>query len=250
MATPIRERVIREIKEVQRDSPALALVKDDESGWTLRGLVHFDANMGEIRIDDTYEIEIHIPQDYPEHLPTVREIGGRIKEDYLHRNKDGSGTLCLGIPFALRRNFEKNPSLFHFVNGPIVTYLFGYSYYEKHDKLPFEDLPHYGDGIVKYYEEELNIRGEESILRVLKILADDNYRGHHDCPCGNGKRIRDCHGDQIRKLQKEGRQHEFGYEAEQILITIANDGRSLSRKSEWPKKILSSILIDIRNKMA
>ena len=35
------------------------------------------------------------------------------------------------------------------------------------------------------------------MVGFLRILSDDNYRGHHGCPCESGKMLRHCHGRQL-----------------------------------------------------
>jgi hypothetical protein len=52
--------------------------------------------------------------------------------------------------------------------------------------------------MVNALEEKLSIKGEEMVISFLRALRHD-VKGHHDCPCGSGRRIRDCHPT-IREL--------------------------------------------------
>ena len=48
---------------------------------------------GKERIDDEYQIELLIPDGFPEEIPSVRETGGRIPPPF---HKLYGGALCLG----------------------------------------------------------------------------------------------------------------------------------------------------------
>ena len=43
------------------------------------------------------------------------------------------------------------------------------------------------------YGEILGVTDEEQIRRFLDCLGHKKVKGHWNCPCGTGKRIRDCH---------------------------------------------------------
>ena len=35
----------------------------------------------------------------------------------------------------------------------------------------------------------------------LEYLGKDEVKGHWECPCGSGQRLRNCHADHLRTLQ-------------------------------------------------
>ena len=50
--------------------------------------------------------------------------------------------------------------------------------------------------------DTLELNDERTVLAVIGFLIEHGYRGHHPCPCGSGKKVRKCHGQALRDLQK------------------------------------------------
>jgi hypothetical protein len=67
--------------------------------------------------------------------------------------------------------------------------------------MPFGDLSHGVLGIIEYYTDLFGTADNVVALSLLKILAEDNYRGHHKCPCGSGRMLRKCHGPILLELK-------------------------------------------------
>ena len=106
--------------------------KQQDDKDLISGLLPFCASYNNTTIEDEYEIEIIIPDNYPNTPPTANEIKGKIPKEF-HRNKDYDNTLCLGARLAVAKKFKENPCLLHFVEQQIVPYLFSYSYYKKYE---------------------------------------------------------------------------------------------------------------------
>jgi len=90
-----------------------------------------------------------------------------------------------------------------FVNRLVVPYLYGYCYWKKHGRHPFDEAAHGYEGIVRHYVETLGLRDDLSALAVISLLLDHGYRGHHNCPCGSGLRVRSCHGPALLALHRQ-----------------------------------------------
>lgn len=161
------------------------------------GKLKFSANFQYQRIDDEYVVEVIIPDSYPYSLPIVREKGNKIPRDF-HKYRDDS--LCLGASLAIKLKFAKQPTLLGFIENCVIPYLYSYSYKCTYGFLPFGELSHGWLGVLEYYKDLFDINDERIILRLLKILVHNNYKAHSRCPCGSRKRIRDCHGNFLKKL--------------------------------------------------
>jgi hypothetical protein len=48
-------------------------------------------------------------------------------------------------------------------------------------------------GVLDFYSERTGIAGPEGVLDAIAMLAHGGVKGHWDCPCGSGNRIRACH---------------------------------------------------------
>jgi len=172
----------------------------------VRGKLKFSVQDGQITIDDAFEMELLIPENYPSDPPVVFETGGRIPEGF-HKYSDKS--LCLGTPLEIRMKFKENPTLLAFTREQIIPFLYSFCYYEKYGRMPYGEHAHGGQGILESYKHIFHTNSDISTLGLLKILAENNYRGHHDCPCGSGKKLRNCHGDQILEIIKYQNQVQF-----------------------------------------
>ena len=172
----------------------------------VQGLLEFEASHEEIQVQDSFHIKLVIPRDYNKTPPKAYETGGRIPKDF-HTYSDGS--LCLAPPIEIRRKFSESPTLLEFVESLLIPYLFSFSYWKDHGHMPYGDLPHGSEGIMQYYFETFKVSSEFIVLKFLKILAIENYRGHHECPCGGGLKIRQCHGESLLRYKGLQSRREF-----------------------------------------
>ncbi|HPM38249.1 MAG TPA: SEC-C domain-containing protein [candidate division Zixibacteria bacterium] len=202
VATLIQEElvqlVIGQFAGLHAQFPELRLKVAEDGSVQIVGRLAFSAEHGGIEIKDAYDVLLRVPSDYPRRIPSVFETGGRISEDH-HKYDDGS--LCLGVPLDLRRRFAANLTLLRFVEEAVVPYLYAYSYVEQRGEMPFGEWSHGLRGILDFYRSEFSTEDDLIVLGLLRILADDDYRGHQPCPCGSGHRLRNCHGHKLRELQ-------------------------------------------------
>ncbi|WP_031482027.1 SEC-C domain-containing protein [Maridesulfovibrio frigidus] len=175
----------------------LSLKQDAGELFQVVGDIGFSSTVGGVSIKDRYQIEIHIPLEYPDHLPVVREVGGRISKDF-HINPDG--TLCLAAEIEVKRRFVKRPTLKHFIEDLVIPFLFQHSFFAKYGKMPFGELSHGAKGTTEFYCDFFEVEDEVTALVLLKVIAENNYRGHHQCPCGSGRLLRKCHGAKLLEL--------------------------------------------------
>ena len=215
--------------------PMLALTAGDDDTWIVQGLLEFSATYEDVGIRDAFHIELIIPKDYPDIPPSVTEIGGRIPKEF---HKHANGSLCLGAPLEVRMKFAQNPSLLGFVNEQVIPFLFSFCYSQQHGKMPFGERSHGGKGILEYYIELFNATSEIVTIAFLKILAENNYKGHFDCPCGSRKRIRDCHGGTLRDISSYQQPDEFLYDYGHGLIHLQRSGQKI------PKSLVSEELMN------
>jgi len=168
----------------------------------LSGPLPFEASAdGCSPITDSFEIELIIPDVYPQVLPRVRETGGKIESTYDHVYPDG--TLCLAVPIEERRIFGEQPSLLGFVNRLVIPYFYGYCHWKKYGEHPFDEQDHGAEGIARHYLDLLYLPDEVSALAALSYLLEHGYRGHHPCPCGSGEKVRKCHAQALRSLYEQ-----------------------------------------------
>ncbi len=194
----LSEELSRQIGDLQQTHRELTRVQRKVGGTALSGALPFRAHYGGLEsIVTCFDVELCIPESYPDDLPIARETGGSIKE-YEHVNPDR--TLCLCVPIKARIIFHNEPTLLGFVNRLLVPFLYGYRYWEKHDVHPFGEQKHGSAGIVQFYMDAFDLRCEKEAVEVIRFLSEYGYDGHRLCPCGSGRLVKCCHGKTLREL--------------------------------------------------
>lgn len=184
-----------QFEELRINYPGLSLRKDDKS-FFIEGMLDFIATYNEVPIEDTFDIMIIVPEEYPYQLPKIFETGYRIPEDY-HKLVDGS--LCLSTMLGIRIKLAADSSLKAYVEKLVIPYLYSFRYKQIYGEMPYGELSH-NRGITEFYCELFKTDSADVAIGLLKILAG-RYRGHQLCPCGTGMKLRDCHGNFIREVQ-------------------------------------------------
>jgi hypothetical protein len=224
MSFDLDEILRAQFLDLQTKYPGLTLVQNVFGDWSVKGQLKFSATYGDAgTISDVYEIEVLIPRNFPNEIPSVKDLSGRTKD--FHTNHDG--TLCLGAPLAVRIAFSKAMTLLGFVENCMINFLYSCSYKNLYGKLPFGDLPHGNEGIFQYYQEFFGVNDGSAVLNLLRVLADDDYRGHLECPCGSGAKTRSCHGDQLKYANSFQKTEEFILDYLGILVWLHEKGEKI-----------------------
>jgi hypothetical protein len=89
-----------------------------------------------------------------------------------------------------------------FLEGPVRNYFIGQSLVARGDPWPFGEHGHSIKGILDFYAILLGTKDILTIQRYLNCLRNRPIKAHQPCPCGSGKRLRDCHCSQVDELSK------------------------------------------------
>lgn len=146
-----------------------------------------------------YSIAIYV---YDNMIPYAKETGNKISKNYTHRYPDGG--LCLGVDseieltclegnyFDIEKWFERF----------VVPYFFSYEYYMDKHQYPFGDRSHDKLGIAELYMELFRVDSIKKVYDCMRYSLTHTYRGHLLCPCGSGRRIRQCHKTELFYAQR------------------------------------------------
>ena len=223
------------LEEIKEHYPGLRLHSYDNSVALYKGTLAFRANYQDHGlIDETFEIEIMFPLQVSEISPTAKEIGGQIpKTPEFHIN--GDETMCLAAPLEVRRKYLRDSSLHAFINQQVIPFLYGYSIKTQKGYWPFGELPHGGEGIAEYYKKHFNVQSDLAVIELLKILVEDNYRGHVLCPCGQENKLRHCHGPQILEIKGYQSREKFFSDFIECLRLYLDSGQKLPHRVNTKK---------------
>lgn len=154
------------------------------------------------KVLDRYVVEIELLRDYPKSVPVVREVGGRIPRtvDY---HMDEKGEACLFLPEERWKVCPASTTFLDFLKGPVHNFFLGQSLVRLGQPWPFGAWAHGRRGKLEYYIELIGTKDSNVILRYLDYLSKPKIKGHWDCPCGSGKRLRNCHFNKILGLRNK-----------------------------------------------
>ncbi len=131
-----------------------------------------------------------------EQLPKVYEIGGEVEKTYAHISD--SGLLCLETDTSVKLHFLNGFDLVEWLKRYVEPYFISYEFYQRYGRFPFGERPHGVIGIIDTYQQLFNNADLKSTLKIMLYIIRKSYRGHKECPCGSGLRIRDCHGENMK----------------------------------------------------
>lgn len=161
----------------------------------LKGQLNINHTFCDEHIIAAYDIEIHVPEDYFKKLPRIKNIDKKVPLSFGHIYQ--TGELCLATDADQLVFFAEGNDLNDWVNSYVIPYFFAVEYYKKYKIYPFGERKHGVEGILEYYFEAFNVNEDSQVVRMLDYIISNRYRGHAACPCGSGKKLRDCHKEII-----------------------------------------------------
>jgi hypothetical protein len=150
---------------------------------------------------DRFQIMVQIAGNFPESIPIVRETGGRVPNSPDWHTYD-KGALCVMVPEEWLANPESG-SIMAFLDGPVRNYFLGHTLAESGLQRPMGERSHGSRGLLEAYGEMVGSAEPISIRKYLAFLSKDRVKGHWDCPCGSGNKLRKCHMNHFLNLQKK-----------------------------------------------
>lgn len=145
-------------------------------------------------IKGDFEIKIKI---FNNELPIVWEISNKISKNYQHMYNDRS--LCLATDLE-QRLYMKSHTIVEWIKEYVEKYFVSYIYYKRYGIFPFGEHSHGEKGIYEFIKSYYGMDNLNDAKNIYEYACTQKYRGHLACPCGSGKRIRNCHGKLILKL--------------------------------------------------
>ena len=221
--------------EVQEQHPHLELLRDPSGALRVCGEVGFSIDHESHTIEDTYQIRLDIPDDFPDSPPIVYETEGKIPEEFAHFME--AGNFCLGAPVEVRRRFAQRQSLSVFIDDQVIPYLFAYSHKREYGTMPFGERSHGSAGLLEYYNELFDTSGIAT-MKLLKCLADDFAPPLTKCPCGGEAKLSNCHGPILGTLRPHSSPRSFERELRQFIRIARAAGIALPERKVMPKRML------------
>jgi len=189
----------KEKAEVAAHFPDLHFVVEDVTVF-VRGSF---AVMFEGRVLDRYSVELQLARNHPAGLPVVRETGDRIPRHIDRHILAADGTACVLLPDERWRLWPIGSPLVKYLTGPLHSFFLAQTTVEEGQPWPFGQWAHGAKGIFQFYRDLLKTSDLRLITNYLDYLAAKKVKGHWACPCKNGRKLRDCHFDQVKELREK-----------------------------------------------
>jgi hypothetical protein len=151
---------------------------------------------------DRYSVELQLARNHPAGLPVVRETGGRIPRQ-LDRHVLRDGSACVLIPDERWRLWPAGSALLTYLTGPLHSFFLAQTMVGEGQPWPFGQWAHGARGVFQFYRELLHTSDLGVMTTYLDYLAAKKVKGHWPCPCGNGKKLRECHFQQVKDLREK-----------------------------------------------
>ena len=192
---------IAQVQEVLRVYPGLQLRPFIDDLITMSGELAFAAQKpGYERIEDSFQIQLSVGEQFPKELPAVRELGGRIPREY---HMIDNGELCLGSPTRLMLALTKEPTILAFIRTCVIPYLYGFAYWERHGEMPYGELAHGRKGVLRDMASLFHVDSEQAALQMIELAAlKQGVANKHPCPCGSGLVLAKCHNRVVNHLRR------------------------------------------------
>lgn len=195
------------IDELLESWPRLRRSPAREPGLiSVQGILAFELEPPRLpRIDDAYRVRIDVRVDRDDEVPLVFELEGRVPR-HVDEHINSDGDFCLGSLLAVRLKLGRSPSLTHFVDQCVVPFLYAATWRRRGGiGWPFNELPHYSEGLIEDYQRLLRVSTPGGAARALAALCvRPRVANKLPCPCGCWQRLGKCsyrhHLQSIRHL--------------------------------------------------
>lgn len=200
---PTKSKFERDYVTVEEFFPKLSYFWNSKlRHWIIKGDLDICDTKGDYW--ETFNIIIVVPQNYPNCIPVVIENSELIPRDIdWHISKGGA--CCIDIEHNLIAMSKRGININSFIREKIYPYFANQRYKFSKEKYAGKEYAHHLDGVIQYYIEDLYLISPEIIIHFLERILSKNLIGRNNkCPCGSGKKIKECHLDQIDTIKSLG----------------------------------------------
>lgn len=102
-----------------------------------------------------------------------------------------------------RLAITSDTSFASFIEGPLRNFFLSQLYFEEHGDWPFGQRKHGIDGLIEAVGRILGTKLDRAAaIRHLNSLTGGDPKGHWECVCGSGLKIRDCNRAHLPDLRE------------------------------------------------
>lgn len=153
---------------------------------------------------NTFNIAIGVPQSYPYCVPVLVERSEIILRD-IDWHISPEGICCVDISHNLIVMSKLGIDICSYISGKVYPYFANQVYKMTEKKYAGKEYAHHFTGVIQYYLEEHHLSNEKAIISLLERITKKSFIGRNDrCPCGSGKKVKQCHQQSIETIKTLG----------------------------------------------
>lgn len=180
--------------------PEFKINYQQEKPCSVSGTYSVKDNLGVVQ--DEFDIEVGIPQEYPLGFPVLKEISKKIpREDEFH--VDENGIACVEITPVVNLISRTGISLNNFIENYVHKFLCWQILYRYDKGINYWD--HKENGIKDFYIEKLETQDIDLVKKLLDSLIKNIIPQRNDaCLCGSNRKYKNCHWRSFENLKQYG----------------------------------------------
>ncbi len=162
---------------------------------------------------ESYQVEIHPVNEFPNRYPHVYETGGKIPKIGDWHVYDDTHRCCLDVePEEIIKCLE-GLSLVDFIRDEMIPYFFNQTFRRREGYYPNGEYAHNVGGIFQYYDQLLQTLGDprKTVQQMIFIVKLEKPGRTYDCFCGSKEKFRRCHRHAFEVIKKLGERVVIGH---------------------------------------
>jgi hypothetical protein len=186
-----QELIIYEYVSLSSKFPRLhpPIFLSNQKIWKIAGSIDLIDDSCEFWND--YEIEIQIPQNYPEKPPVLIEISNKVPKNSDWHNR---GSCCVAPEALIYHKLEGKLTLISWMEEFVIPYFANHVYRRETNAYANGEYSHATPGIIEGYKNIFNIDDNTEVYKTLEhIYKYLDCERNDKCFCMSGKKFKKCY---------------------------------------------------------
>ena len=218
------------VSDVYKTLSAFNIKNDVEAKrYIITGDLSFKETYKGFEVKDSFNIKVFWPYNVPKSLPKIFECGKRIPHEAdFHVNPNDNNSLCLATRRVETEILSSNPTFENYIISLVIPFFYAFVFKTKNNYYPWGEEKHAEIGLLEDFMNYFHLPDIQITKNFLfHLVLHKKMKGHHLCPCGSGKKFRDCHAPLYWKLNKYYTQRNLLLDCISILPSDARENHRL-----------------------
>jgi hypothetical protein len=198
-----REIFLDQTKEVLNKFTKLSIVNTNNGLPMLKGELDIIDKDG--KYWESYLVEIHCVDEYPNRFPLLFEVGNKIPQIGDWHVYEDTKACCIKVLQEELLICKEGITLIGFIQYQVLPYLFNQTYRRVEGFYVNGEYSHGIFGIIEFYKLQLKVSENSEVIKYLSYIQNGIEPDRVAmCFCGSKIKYRKCHRDSFRNIIKLG----------------------------------------------